>query len=281
MPDGVAIVRGGHTTWLKWHRARRTAGDLPFTAARILEGLRLGASVEVDLVRHAGGGFAVLHAFVLDRSTTGTGRVTATPPEVLRTLFQRDGNGKPTAHRPMLFEDLCALLVAGAGISPQAVLQLDLKEDAPALTAGVVASFAASAAPIARHFILSGGHPEAIRRLADAVPDLPLGFDPCHEGAIDRLIETRDFAGFVAHAVAEFPRAEMIYLEYRLVLFAAGHDFDLIDAFHAAGKRIDAYTLTSTDAAAVAIARRLLDLRADQITTDDPVGLEQALANNA
>jgi glycerophosphoryl diester phosphodiesterase len=88
----------------------------------------------------------------------------------------------------------------------------------------------------------------------------------------------RDFAGFVAGAVAEFPRAEMIYLEYRLVLFAADHGVDLIDAFHVAGKRVDAYTLTTTDAAAVAIARRLLDLRADQITTDDSVGLEQALA---
>lgn len=277
MPDGIAITRGGHTTWLKWHRARKMAGDLPFTGERILEGLRLGASVEVDLVRHGGGGFAVLHDFVLDRSTTGTGRVADTSPAVLRTLCLRDGNGQPTPHRPMLFEDLCALLAAGQGIAPQAVLQLDLKESAAALTDAVVASLAAAATPVARHFILSGGHPEAIRRLADAVPNLPLGFDPCHEGAIDRLVQTRDFAGFVAGAVAEFPRAEMIYLEYRLVLFAAEHGVDLIAAFHYAGKRIDAYTLTSADAAATAIARRLLDLRADQITTDDPVGLEKAL----
>jgi glycerophosphoryl diester phosphodiesterase len=277
MPDGISIHRGGHTTWLKWHRARKMAGDLPFTGARILEGLRLGASVEVDLVRHAGGGFAVLHDFVLDRDTTGIGRVIDTPPEMLRTLFLRDGDGRPTAHRPMLFEDLCALIAAGTGISPQAVLQLDLKEDAAALTDAVVESFAASAAPVARHFILSGGHPEAIRRLADAVPNLPLGFDPCHEGAIDRLTTTRDFPGFVAGAVAQFPAAEMMYLEHRLVLFAAERGFDLIDAFHNAGKRVDAYTLTSTDAAAVAIARRLLDLRVDQITTDDPVGLENAL----
>jgi glycerophosphoryl diester phosphodiesterase len=279
MPDGIAVSRPGHTTWLKWHRARKTAGDLPFTAARILEGLRLGASVEVDLVRHAGGGFAVLHDFFLDRATTGKGRVADTPPDTLRTLFLRDGNGNPTVHHPMLFEDLCALIAAGQGIAPAAVLQLDLKEDAAALTEAVVASFAGSANPVARHFILSGGHPDAIRRLADAVPDLPLGFDPCHEGAIDRLLRTRDFAGFVVGAVAQFPRAKMIYLEHRLVLFAAEHGVDLIGAFHAAGRRVDAYTLTSTDAAAVATAQRLLDLGADQITTDDPVGLEQALAN--
>ena len=73
MADGIAIVRDGHRTLLKWHRARKQAGDLPFTGERILEGLRLGASVEVDLVKHADGGFAVLHDFSLDRATTGTG----------------------------------------------------------------------------------------------------------------------------------------------------------------------------------------------------------------
>ena len=72
----------------------------------------------------------------------------------------------------MLLEDLAALLLRGEGISPEAVLQLDLKEDAPAIDAKVVASFAASVTPVARHFILSGGHPAAIGRLADAVPTL-------------------------------------------------------------------------------------------------------------
>ena len=134
MPDGIRLLRDSHTTWLKWHRARKTAADLPFTGERILEGLKLGASVEVDLVRHGGGGFAVLHDFLLDRDTTGHGRVADTSPELLRTLFLRGRDGRPTAHRPMLFEHLCALIAAGQDISPAAVLQLDLKEDASALT---------------------------------------------------------------------------------------------------------------------------------------------------
>ena len=145
------------------------------------------------------------------------------------------------------------------------------------LTPEVVESFAASATPVARHFILSCGHPEALHRLAEAVPSLPIGFDPCHEGAIDRLLATSDFTGFVDGAVAQFPSAEMIYLDHRLALSAAEHDFDLIGAFHDRGKRIDAYTLKSADAADVVIAEQLLEMRADQITTDDPVGLEAAL----
>jgi glycerophosphoryl diester phosphodiesterase len=278
MADGIAVTRDGHKTMQKWHRARQQVGDLPFTGARILEGLRLGASVEVDLVRHADGGFAVLHDFVLDRDTTGTGRVADTTASTIRALQLRDPAGRPTAHRPMLLEDLCALIAQDGAAAPTAVLQLDLKEDAPGIDAVVVDTFAAAVTPVARHFILSGGHPQAIGRLADAVPSLPMGYDPCHEGAIERLHADRDFAGFVATALAAFPRARMIYLDHRLVLFAAEHGFDLIAAFHAAERTIDAYTLTRADAATAVVAEQLLALKVDQITTDDPVGLERLLS---
>ena len=70
----------------------------------------------------------------------------------------------------------------------------------------------------------------------------------------------------------------MIYLEYRLVLFAIEHGFDLVAAFHAAGKTIDAYTLNAANRKTAAIAETLLAFRVDQITTDDPVGLERLLA---
>src|SRR6185437_1331245 len=97
MADGVAVTRDGHRTMLKWHRARKVAGDLPFTGERILEGLRLGASVEVDLVRHADGGFAVLHDFVLDHDTTGTGLAAQAGAATIRALQLRDAAGRPTA----------------------------------------------------------------------------------------------------------------------------------------------------------------------------------------
>jgi glycerophosphoryl diester phosphodiesterase len=277
MADGIAIVRGGHRTLFKWHRARKHGTDLPFTAERILEGMRLGASVEVDLVKHAEGGFAVLHDFNLDHDTTGTGPVADASAALLRGLHLKDAAGRPTAHRLMLLEDLAGLLAAGDGISPDAILQLDLKEDAPALGAKEVATFAASITPVARHFILSGGHPQAIARLGDAVPELAMGFDPCHEGTMEVLLESRDFPTFVKGALKAAPRATMIYLEYRLVLFAIEHGFDLVAAFHAAGKTIDAYTINVANRESAAIAERLLALKVDQITTDDPVGLEGLL----
>jgi glycerophosphoryl diester phosphodiesterase len=278
MADGIAIVRGGHRTLLKWHRARKQAGDLPFTGERIIEGLRLGASVEVDLVKHADGGFAVLHDFSLDRDTTGTGPVAAAPAATLRQLVLRDGEGRPTSHQVMLLEDLCALLADNTAFAPDGIVQLDLKEEADgAIGPREIEGFSRAVGPVAAHFILSGGSAENVERLAVAVPGLAAGFDPCSKEAMAELERTRDFSAFVAGAVVAAPRAKMIYLEYRLVLAAADAGFDLIGAFHAAERRIDAYTLKVADETARGIAERLLSLRVDQITTDDPVGLERLL----
>ena len=275
-PPSVSLTHAGRRTFLKWHRARRHGADPAFTGRRILEGMALGASVEVDLVLHADDGFAVLHDLTLDRETTGSGPVRAAPAARLRSLRLRDNAGDPTADRVMLLEDLAALL-ARDGAHPESLLQLDYKEDAAALTPGAISTFAAALAPVARNFILSSGDAEAVRRLSAGVPGLRIGYDPCHEGAIERLRTSRDYPAFVAGALAAIPEAELIYLDHALVLFAADDGFDLIAAFHAAGRRVDAYTIERADAEGLAAARRLLDLGADQITTDDPEALGAAL----
>lgn len=278
MDTPIFVERDGHRTWLKWHRARRTAADPVFTGRRIIEGMRLGASVEVDLVIHADHGFAVLHNLSLERETTGTGLVRETAPEVLRHLHLRDNAGTPLADRVMLIEDLAALLAA-EGAHPDALLQLDYKEDAAALDPATVAGFAAALAPVARSFILSSGDADFVAILTAGVPDLRIGYDPCHKGAIDRLMQNHDYPAFVAAAVAASPRAELDYLECRLVLAADEEGFDLIGAFHAHGKRVDAYTINRADAAGIEVADRLLALHVDQITTDDPEGLHRALVS--
>jgi glycerophosphoryl diester phosphodiesterase len=276
MADAISVTRDGHRTFFKWHRGRRQATDPVFTGRRILEGMRLGASVEVDLVIHAGNGMAVLHNLSLERETTGIGLVRETPAGVLRQLNLRGNGGEPIADKVMLLEDLCAL-IARDGAHPDGLLQLDYKEDAAALTPAVVQRFAAALAPVARYFILSSGDADAVRMLTDAVPGLRVGYDPCHDGALERLMASRDYGGFVADAVAASPRAEMIYLEYRLVLAADSDGFDIIAAFHAAGRRIDAYTIKLADTDGMSAIARLLELKVDQITTDDPEGVAARL----
>ncbi|WP_421758688.1 glycerophosphodiester phosphodiesterase [Devosia sp.] len=276
MSNAIEITRNGHRTFFKWHRGRRFFADPVFTGRRILEGMALGASVEVDLVIHADHGLAVLHDLILDDDTTGTGKVRETSAAVLRTLNLRDNAGQPIADKVMLLEDLAAFLVETPP-HPDALLQLDFKENAAALDAATVANFVAAVGPVARNMILSAGDAAAVKHLTDATPGLKVGYDPCHDGALEELARTRDFTGFVADALQASPRAEMIYLAYELVLGAADAGFDIVAAFHATGKRIDAYTINRSNDAGVAIANRLLALAVDQITTDDPEGLSAAL----
>lgn len=80
----TAVVRDGHTTRIKWHRARRRAADPVFTATRIREGMSVGAGIEIDLVVHADRGFAVLHDLDVTRATTGSGHVRSLRADELR-----------------------------------------------------------------------------------------------------------------------------------------------------------------------------------------------------
>lgn len=272
MSDPIVIERDGHRTWLKWHRGRRKASDPVFTGRRILEAMRLGASIEVDLVVTADKGFAVLHDLTLERETTGQGAVAATSDAVLRTLHLRDNEGAPIADRVMLLDDLCALMTAG-DVHPDALLQLDYKEDETVLGARGLDNFARATAPVAANMIVSSGSAAAIRLLTDAVPGMQIGFDPSDANRFKAALTAGTLQGFVDDAVAALPGSHMIYLHWAIVTQSADAGFDIVEAFHRAGKRIDAWTIPVADATTQATVARLLELKVDQITTDDPEGL--------
>jgi glycerophosphoryl diester phosphodiesterase len=71
----------------------------------------------------------------------------------------------------------------------------------------------------------------------------------------------------------------MIYLAYEIVLAAEDAGFDIVAPIHAAGRRIDAWTIRTLDSTTLPQVGRLLALKVDQITTDDPEGLKAALAS--
>jgi glycerophosphoryl diester phosphodiesterase len=280
MSDPVSVTQNGHRTFFKWHRARRRATDPVFTGRRILEGMALGASVEVDLVIHAGNGFAVLHDHEsIDRETTGNGAARSLGAGEMRALHLRGNDGEPIEEHVMLLEDLCALL-RDTPPDSAALLQLDFKENQGPIDAATLAAFSEAVTPVARNMILSSGEADSVRALAHKTPALRIGHDPCHQGALERLAQSRDFAGFVATAIADAPKAEMIYLAYPMVLAADDAGFDVVGAFHDHGRRVDAYTLKHADLAMLPIVRRLLALKVDQITTDDAEGLAALLEAN-
>ncbi len=273
MSDPVGIKRHGHRTYFKWHRARRRVSDPVFTAKRVLEGMALGASVEVDLVVHGDHGLAVLHDHLeIARETTGEGAARDFSAAALRSLHLRGNDGAPIPDHVMLLEDLCALL-AETPPHADALLQLDYKENQSPLDAATIATFASSVGPVARSMILSSGEADSVKLLADAAPGLHVGYDPCHSEAVLALEKSGDFAGFVAEALAASPQAEMIYLAYPIVFAAADAGFDIVGAFQSATRRVDAYTIKAADEMTRPTVERLLGLRVDQITTDDPEGL--------
>jgi glycerophosphoryl diester phosphodiesterase len=274
--DGVGTVRAGHPIRLKWHRLRRVRTDTPFTTARLAEGLKLGASMEVDLRVLADGRFAVLHNETLDRETIGSGPVSGVSADDLRKLRLRSPDGAPTSDPVLLLDDLVALV--GTDIGSDALVQLDLKETRDTLSAAAAASFLAAVAPVARNMIISGGHWDAVKYLATAVDNLRVGFDPCELPEAGGLRTPADVAAFVAASEAIAPDAGMIYLDYTLILKALDLRYDIVDAFHRRGKLVDAWTLNPDHPNAANSLGRLIECRVDQITSDEPIAIEELAA---
>ncbi|WP_395020755.1 glycerophosphodiester phosphodiesterase [Dongia sp.] len=268
---GIAIAGDDHVTRLKWHRLQRSRSDLSFTPRRLLEGLAAGASLEVDLRLHADHSFVCLHDATLDRETSGSGPVAAASLQQLRRLRLR-GEADATGPALILLEDLAEL--ARGLAAPDALIQLDLKETEAALDRQTIENFRRTLACIAGRCILSGGDWQAISRLADAVPAMRRGFDPCAEDTLEHLRDGIDCLDFVESTLATAPDAEMIYLDYRLILAAEGLGIDLVAPFRAAGKAVDAWTLNTDHAGAARSVKRLAALKVDQITTDEPDALQ-------
>jgi len=268
---GIAIETPGHVTRLKWHRLQRSQSDLPFTPRRLLEGLAAGASMEVDLRRHADQSFVCLHDETLDRETSGSGAVADATLEQLRRLTLR-GQSAPTGEGLILLEDLAEL--ARNAAASDAVIQLDLKETDAALDLATVQNFRRTLACVAERCILSGSDWAAVTRLAGSVSGMRRGFDPCADDTLEQLRDGLDCLDFAASALATAPEAEMIYLDYRIVLAAEDMGVDLVAPFRAAGKAVDAWTLNTDHAGAARNVQRLIALKVDQITTDEPDALQ-------
>jgi glycerophosphoryl diester phosphodiesterase len=270
---GISIDAGGHRVRLKWHRLQRQPDDLAFTPRRLREGLVLGASMEVDLRRHADHGFVCLHDETLERETTGHGPIAATTTETLRRLTLRHPDGTPSSEGLILLEDLAE--IARLDGDRHALLQFDLKEDDSALDDGLIESFRRTVSCIANRCIVSGTDWRAVSRLAEAVPELRRGFDPCADDTLDHLRDDKDCRAFITDGLATAPEAETIYLDYQIVLAALEMGVDLVAPCHAAGKSADAWTLNPDHPRAAESLWHLIALRVDQITTDAPEALDE------
>ncbi|WP_150130120.1 glycerophosphodiester phosphodiesterase family protein [Sinorhizobium sp. RAC02] len=225
--------------------------------------------MEIDLRALRDGDFLCLHDATLDRETTGAGPVTSTTATATRHLSMRGEDGRIAAHPPLLFSELAAamrLAPAGSG----ALMQLDFKDDIASLSQDHFDSFGFLLADCADRFILSGGDAAELRRLADGLPALRIGYDPCTDDTLLSLRRSRTFGRFAREAITAAPYAAYVYIEYPIILAGLEEGFDLVAAFQAAGMKVDAYTLNSDHPDVQTTLRRLTDAGVDQITTDEP-----------
>jgi glycerophosphoryl diester phosphodiesterase len=169
--------------------------------------------------------------------------------------------------------------MARGRVRPDALLQLDYKEDETVLDHRAVENFARATRPVAGNMIVSSGSAAAVKLLTDAVPGMQSGYDGSDEQKFKAALAGGTLQRFVDDAIAAAPDVDMVYLYWEIVTVAADAGFDIIDAFHRYGKRIDAWTIRTIDDASVAVVERLLAMKVDQVTTDDPEGLAARLAS--
>ena len=272
--DGLAIRAGGRAVRLKWHKLRRDADDPAFHRPNLAAGLAAGASMEVDVQLLSDGEFVCLHDETLDTETDGTGPVAAADSRTIAGLRHRDGAGRATGPAPLTLRELVAILQDNAATAAEgAVVQLDLKESADALTDAAIERFSTLVAPAAALLSLSGEDWPAVSRLGGRVHGLSLGYDPTMR-VLDEALTVGDLSGLADHVASAAPEAETVYLHHSLLAAARDRRVDLVGALHRQGRLVDCWTLGTDRPGTEALLRLALESGVDQITTDTPADLQ-------
>jgi len=254
---------------LKWHMLRRRKADPPFLRENLVAALRSGAACEVDVVLTADGHALCLHDRTLDRETTGHGRVADATRAEIERLRQRGPDGVALESAPLFLDEVAATVTA-LGVPAPALVQLDLKCGADALTAPALDRLARLLGPDVDAYIASAYEWEAVRRLVDAAPGLHAGFDPLAFYPRSLALDAAGFIDVAARTLHTAPGASFYYLEAKLILAALARGVDLVGAVTRDGARVDAWTLDADLPQLTEVLRTLIDAGCHQITSNDP-----------
>jgi glycerophosphoryl diester phosphodiesterase len=250
--------------------------DPLFSAETIEDGLRIGASMELDLRVRKDGGFVVLHDADLGGETSGHGEIIDLDASDLKCVTMADGQ------RPVLTSEAMASILRGG--HPDALLQFDMKDNLTEIgERGIdhLARVFADTAPTS--FIISGACLDLIVVARDKLPKWRRGIDPT-----DKLVDLFRQSGLTAverDLLSDLrgpTDPDTVYLAWQLLLSAHKGGLDLIGLCHAEARRVDAWTYNLASPYAGFSDRELQDfsslilLRPDQITTDEALATEAA-----
>jgi glycerophosphoryl diester phosphodiesterase len=261
---------------LKWHMLRRRKSDAPFLRENLVAALRAGAACEVDLQFTVDGHALCLHDSTLERETTGQGRVGDTTRGAIERLRQRAPDGAPLPSTPLFLDEVTAA-VRAAGVAAAALVQLDVKTRAAALTAEALERLSRLLDGAADAFIASAYEWEAVQHVVAAAPGMHAGFDPLafYSRAFD--LDADGYRAIAARTLTTAPGASIYYLEARLILEALKRGVNLVQEIGATGAQIDAWTIDADLPRLDEVLRCLLAAGVHQITSNDPEHLARLI----
>jgi glycerophosphoryl diester phosphodiesterase len=251
--------------------------------------------IEIDVHSLSGADYVVYHDRRFDSETTSGGSTGAATPDEVRALRFKSW---PESRPPLLSE----VVELARGFETE--MQLDWK-DWRLMSAERVRALADTVAPIRERIIVSTGQDWNLRRLRDADPSFPFGFDPGHY--IARRSETdpvflphgsgaygyrddhplaigkaNDVRDYLAARMETFlllaPGAREYFINYGLVLQMLDDGFNVAEWLHARGIGANVWTADYAGAESIEGLRRLVAAGVDRITTNTARAWKQALA---
>jgi glycerophosphoryl diester phosphodiesterase len=284
-----------HAVRLIHHAANGNHHAPSGSLAALKESLNSGvAKVEIDVIPLADGSFALLHDPDLENSTNGQGNAIALGRAQVENLqYVRDG--EVTREKVGFLEGAVELL---AQFPSTQCLQLDLKPFTP-LTGEGLDTFLNLITPVIDRIQVSSVADWAVRTLAKAAPNLSLGFDPLlYLDIVDNeprpenippfrvgAYGLRDdhplsayqwgalgdyFAARAAALLEQVPMGCEWFIRAEVLKMAWDAGFDWIGFLHQQGAAVDGWTIDVSKAEQILLAKVLVNLGIDELTTDAP-----------
>lgn len=261
--------------------------------------------IEIDITALADGDYLLVHDPTLESETSGLGEVGKTSRAEAQTLYFTK-TGAATDYRVPLLSQVVALFQE---FDTSTRLQIDFKNMIPLESDEPLHRLLRIIEPLQKRVLLSTGADWQLRKLRRMAPWLDLGFDigfyldfrepsphplifPHQQGAYgyldDHPLATTRFwstADYLADRCGAFiglvPEISVFYISYKLLICSLDDGFNWADALHAAGIKLDAWTLDVGNPTAEGSVQRLVELGVDYLTTNTPQALSTLLSHQA
>jgi glycerophosphoryl diester phosphodiesterase len=293
-----------HTPALVCHKGLMDDHAFPPNSLEAIEHcLRSGAShVEIDAVALADGDYLLIHDWTLDSETTGSGPTDACTLAGARNLRIRH-EGRETEYRVPVLSDIVAAFMQHGGNTR---LQIDFKNLIPFPTPEPLERLLRIIESLGERALVSSGADWQLRRLRRMAPWLEIGLEvqlhldwddsthrdprvpPYQRGAYgyydDSLIAAQRIWPAAEYLrdrcltlMGLVPRVSTFYMNHHLLARSLDDGFNWAEALHQVGIKLDAWTMDVTNPVAMTNLPRLVASGVDQITTNTPLALAQAL----